>query len=42
MGIVLSGLFYGSALSFYNYWQACMCMWACLGREAKDKVDVTN
>ena len=42
MGIMLSGLLFGLALSFYSYWQARMCMWMCLGREAKDKVGVTD
>ena len=42
MGIMLSGLLYQLALSFHNYWWACMCKWTCLGREAKVKVDVTG
>ena len=42
MDIMLSGLLYGLALSFYNYWRACTCMWTCLGRDVKVKVDVTD
>jgi hypothetical protein len=42
MGFMLSGLLYGLALCSYNYWWACICMWMCLGREVRVKVDVTN
>jgi len=42
VGFVLPGLLYGSALSFHSCWWAYMCMWMCLGSEAKVKVDVTD
>ena len=40
VGFVLPVLLYGSALSFHSSWWAYMCMWTCLGREAKVKVKV--